>query len=149
MFMAGDRKEVRAYKIRRYLNSEPGISLLLAAVNFEWTIGRAVLFLSKRPNSNLRALMRKYYSLDAYKELWKIEIAKPRECELLTDIVRNWSTVRKAFETRNLLVHGRDNVTRNMAMPHVEALIKGANYVDEYCETLGYPLSGRMPVRLK
>jgi uncharacterized membrane protein len=29
MFRAGDRKETRAYKVRRHLHAEPGISLLL------------------------------------------------------------------------------------------------------------------------
>ena len=68
MFLANDSKEHRESKIRRFLTTEPGISLLLAAVNFEWTVCRAVLFLSKRPNSELRLLMASYYSLDAYKE---------------------------------------------------------------------------------
>ena len=149
MFWAKDRKETRAYKVRRHLATEPGISLLLAAVNFEWTVGRAVLFLSRTPNSKLRGSMRNYFSLNAYKDLWQNEIAIPRKCKLLSEVVRNWSSVRKAFEKRNLLVHGRDNVTRNMAAPHVEALIEGASYIDDYCEQLGFPLCRRMPVRRK
>ncbi len=31
--------------------------------------------------------------------------------------------------------------------PHVEALLQGTSYIDEYCESLGYPLFGRMPIR--
>jgi hypothetical protein len=31
--------------------------------------------------------------------------------------------------------------------PHVEVLLRGASYIDEYCESLGYPLFGRMPIR--
>ena len=149
MFWAGDDKNTRAYKVRRHLHAEPGISLLIGAVNFEWTVCRAVLFLSKTPNSKLRALMRDYYSLERYKELWKTEIVAARACDPLPIVARNWSSVRKAFEARNLLVHGRDNVTRNMATPHVEALLQGAGYVDAYCKTLGFPLSGRMPIRRK
>jgi hypothetical protein len=145
--MASDRKERREYKVRRHLGADPAVSLLLAAVNFEWTVCRAVLFLSKTPNSKLRALMRDYYSLERYKQLWKKEIVATRVCNPLPVVVRNWSSVRKAFEARNLLVHGRDNFTRNMATPHVEALLQSVSYIDDYCMALGCPLFGRMPIR--
>lgn len=149
MFLASERRGLREYKVRSHLKSDPGISLLLAAVNFEWTVCRSVLFLSKTPNSKLRALMRDFYSLDGYKDLWKSEVVAARACQPLAIVVRNWSSVRKAFEARNRLVHGRDRFTRVMATPHVEALIEGTNDVDEYCELLGYPLFGRLPVRRK
>lgn len=149
MFLASERKEQREHKVRSHLHSEPGISLLLAAVNFEWTVCRAVLFLSTTPNSKLRTLMRGYYSLDKYKDLWKLEISAGADPTRrpIANVVRNWSSVRTAFEARNRLVHGRHRVTRNMATPHVEALLQGANDIDDYCKSLGYPLFGRMPVR--
>jgi hypothetical protein len=121
--------------------------LLLAAVNFEWTVGRAVLFLSDSPNSELREHMRACYGLDSYKGLWKAEVETDTSRKSLPDIVRNWSSVRKAFEARNRLVHGRGRCTRNMAEPHVDSLVKAVAYVDSYCEFLGYPLHSRMPVR--
>jgi hypothetical protein len=147
MFLARDRREHRESKIRRFLATDPSISLLLAAVNFEWTLCRAVLFLSKRPNSELRALMERYYSLDAYKDLWNSEVVVGRNFSRLAVVVRNWSLIRKAFEARNHLVHGRDRYTRNMATPHVNSLIQGTSYIDEYCENLGYPLFHRIPIR--
>jgi hypothetical protein len=147
MFLASDPKKHRESKVRSFLTTDPNISLLLAAVNFEWTVCRAVLFLSKRPNSELRVLMVKYYSLDSYKELWNLEIVAGRNFNPLAVVVRNWSSVRKAFEARNRLVHGRDRYTKNMATPHVNSLLQGASYVDDNCEFLGYPLFGRMPIR--
>jgi hypothetical protein len=147
MFLANDSKEHRESKVRRFLTTEPGISLLLAAVNFEWTVCRAVLFLSKRPNSELRRLMTSYYSLDAYKELWRSEIVAGSNFNPLAVLVRNWSSVREAFNARNRLVHGRDRYTKNMATPHIEALLRATRYVDDYCSLLGSPLLGRMPTR--
>jgi hypothetical protein len=147
MFLASDTKKHRELKIRKFLPADPGVALLVAAVNFEWTICRAVLFLSKRPNSELRSLMAKYFSLDSYKELWNLEVVAGRNFSPLAIVVRNWSAVRKAFEARNKLVHGRDRYTRNMATPHVNVLLLGTNYIDEYCESLGYPLCRRLPVR--
>jgi hypothetical protein len=147
MFLASDSKEQRESKVRRFLTTDPGISLLLAAVNFEWTVCRAVLFLSKRPNSDLRVMMGSYYSLDAYKELWKSEIIPGSNFDPLAIVVRNWSSLREAFKARNRLVHGRDRYTKNMAAPHIEALLQATGNVDDYCSLLGYPLLGRMPTR--
>ena len=147
MFLASDSKEHRESKVRRFLTTDPGISLLLAAVNFEWTVCRAVLFLSKRPNSELRVMMSSYYSLDAYKDLWKSEISAGSNFDPLAIVVRNWSSLREAFKARNRLVYGRDRYTKNMASPHIEALLHGTGYIDDYCSLLGHPLLGRMPIR--
>jgi hypothetical protein len=147
MFLASDSKEHRESKVPRFLTTDPSISLLLAAVNFEWTVCRAVLFLSKRPNSELRLMMASYYSLDAYKELWKSEIVAGSNFNPLAVVVRNWSSLREAFKARNRLVHGRDRYTKNMAVPHIEALLHATASVDDYCSLLGHPLLGRMPTR--
>lgn len=147
MFLASDSKEHREAKVRRFSTTDPGISLLVAAVNFEWTVSRAILFLSKRPNSELRIMMGKFYSLDGYKELWKSEVVVGSNFSPLAVVVRNWSSLREAYEARNRLVHGKDRYTKNMAMPHIEALLLSARYVDDYCTLLGYSLLGRMPIR--
>lgn len=147
MFLASDNAGRREQKVRNYLCREPGISLLLAAVNFEWTVSRAVLFLSRTRNVDLRQQMAKYYSLDRYKDLWHAEAMPTGNHRRLPEIVRNWSAVQKAFEARNVLVHGKNRYTRNMARPHVEALLKAVGDVDDYCKAWGVDLSGRMPVR--
>jgi hypothetical protein len=148
MFLASDRIDQRENKIRSFLSSEPSIALLLAAVNFEWTVSRAVLFLSTTKNTTLRQKLRDYYSLDKYKELWKNEVVAHGHLPL-AKLVRNWSSVLKGFDARNVIVHGKDRYTRNMATPHVEALLKGARFVDKYCQDRGKPLYERMPVRKK
>src|SRR5438874_1010162 len=128
MFQASAPKEERERQVRKYMASAPGVSLLLAAVDFEWTVCRALLFLSGSPNAELRARMRDYHSLDRYKEIWRSELVVGQRCEPLASVVRNWSSVRDAFAARNRLVHGRDRYTRNMAEPHVESLLKGVSY---------------------
>jgi hypothetical protein len=92
-------------------------------------------------------MMGKFYSLDGYKDLWKSEVVVGSNFSPLAVVVRNWSSLRKAYEARNRLVHGKDRYTKNMAMPHIEALLLSARYVDDYCTLLGYSLLGRMPIR--
>lgn len=147
MFLASDRVIHREQKIRRFLSSEPGLALILAAVNFEWTMSRAILFLSKTANAELRRKMLEYHSPDKYKDLWKEEVVDSAGVPRLPSVIRNWSNVLTAFKARNRLVHGKDRYTRNMATPHIEALLAGVQFVDRYCEGLGAPLYGRMPIR--
>lgn len=146
MFMASDTASQREKKIRSFLGSEPSVALLLAAVNFEWTVSRAIMFLSTTKNSALRQKLRNYYSPKKYKELWKDEVV-PHGHSTLTKLVHNWSSVLKGFDARNIIVHGRDRYTRNMATPHVNALIDGVGFVDKYCRDHGKPLHERMPIR--
>ena len=147
MFLAGDGVDQRENRIRTFLASEPSLALILAAVNFEWTVSRAVLFLSTTGNSLLRKKMRDYYSIDKYKELWAGEVA-PGGHEPLPSLVRNWSSVRKAFAARNVIVHGKGRYTEKMATPHVNALLKGVCFLEAYCRRdCGRPLNERMPVR--
>lgn len=147
MFLASDQVTHREQKIRRFLASDPSLALVLAAVNFEWTVCRAVLFVSQTANTALRQKMRDYYSLDKYKQLWKEEVADPRATVSLPELVRNWSKVREAFYARNVLVHGKDRYTRNMAIRHIDALLEGVRFIESYCEDRGSPLYERMPVR--
>lgn len=149
MFLATDRTIHRERRVRQFLGGAPSLSLILAAVNFEWTVCRAVLFLSPTANAELRGKMSKFYSLDGYRELWKQEVATFRSIPPLAEVVENWAQVRSAFDARNRLVHGRDRYTRNMATPHVEALLRGVQSIDSYCECIGAPLYARMPIRRK
>lgn len=147
LFLASDTVDSRESQIREFLSGSPSLALVLAAINFEWTVSRAVLFLSPNPNGAVRTAMKAYYSLDGYKDLWKAEVVTSTQPTGLAAVVRNWSELRGAFDARNVLVHGKDRYTRNMATPHVSAALKSVRYVDAYCVARGVDLSTRMPVR--
>ena len=108
MFLASDKIEHREHKVRGFLRSEPGIALILAAINFEWTISRAVMFLSKTktPNKKLREKLASYYSPQAYKELWKAEISMAGKHESLAKVISNWTSVLRAFRLATYLCMG-------------------------------------------
>ena len=149
MFLAGEPAQYREAKIRRWLHTEPSVALLVAAVHFEWTICRAVLFLSSRPNREIRQEMAQVYGLQKYKDFWRMDIVNLRGGHSLPSIVGDWKAVTDAFKARDRLVHGRDRYTRNMAMPHVEALVKAAAEVREYCTRMGVDFQRRLPIRKK
>jgi hypothetical protein len=147
MFLAGDELVRREQKIQNFLRTEPAIAVLFAAANFEWTLCRALLFLSKTPNRELRDRIGEVHRFDGYKELWYKELFNREGGKRLAEVVRNWAGLKEAYKMRNKLVHGQDRATRNMAAPKVEAMLQAVRDIDEYCSAMGYDLNKRMPVR--
>ncbi len=145
MFLVKDGQEIIERKLRDYLRKEPSVGVILAAVFFEWTIGRALICLSLKPNHELRSKLQKCHGLDAYKKIWKIEVNGPG----LPEIVEDWRIFKKAFNKRHILVHGRGRVTYNMASPHFESILSGVNDIWKFCSEREHNLAERLPIRRK
>ena len=150
MFFVGDSSTDREKQIKKFLHGgEPAVAILLAVAHFEWTVCRAVLFLSQTPNVELRDKMAEYFGLNRYKELWREEVMTSPADEPLAKIVKNWSTFKDAFTMRNRLIHGKGHCTRNMAAPKVKAMLQAAEDLQCYCASRGVDLYSRLPVRRK
>jgi hypothetical protein len=120
---------------------------VVAAVYFEWTFCRALIALSKRPNVDVRQSLSHVYGLDKYKELWWDEIKDRPRALHLPEVLRNWDGVKRAFDERNRLIHGRNRHTRNMATPHVEVLLSAVADLNHFCRSCEVDLNQRLPVR--
>ena len=135
MFFVVDSQDQKKRKIKEYLNREPMIAVLLAAVNFEWTVGRCILFFGKSPNIELRERLFWCYVLDKYKEVWKEEL------------VKNWLNFKKAFMLRHRLIHGRGTCTRNMATEPVKKMLSAVDDLYNFAFSRGKDLHSRLPIR--
>jgi len=149
MFRVNDDPINRNKKIRGWLTNYPSISIIVSAVNFEWTVSRAIILLSLDTNINIRSKLRKVFGLMKYKELWRVEVSKPSNFKALPEVISNWDSIIKAFDMRNKIVHGRDGCTKNMATPIVEALLKAAAEIRDYCSSCGGDIHKRLPIRRK
>lgn len=147
MFLAHDTLEQTASRLWEVFQTEPSIALIAAAAYFEWTVSRALMFLSTTPNVELHAKLQKTYGLEKYKDLWKVELSDKTEHKRLPEVVVRWKEVTNAFNARGSLVHGRDRYTKNMARPVIEVLLEACSNVRKYCESYGYDLTERVPVR--
>jgi len=147
MFLAHDTLEQAAIRLWRVFQLEPSIALVVAAAYFEWTVSRAIMFLSITPNVELHEKLRKTYGLEKYKDLWKVELSDRAKHRRLPEVVVRWKEVTDAFDARGRLVHGRDRYTKNMAKPVIETLLAACSDVRKYCESHGCDLTDRVPVR--
>jgi hypothetical protein len=149
VFLVSDSLENRAEVVRYFLKKHPPVALVVAAAYFEWTVSRALVALSDRPNRDVREALAGAYGLDRYKDLWRSEQRNLPGAQTLPKLVKDWNGVTNAFVERNRLVHGRDRHTRNMARPHVEVLLSAVADIYQYAEVHGVNLRERLPIRKK
>jgi len=147
MFLVSHSLDVRAKEIRSWLPNHPSISLVVAAVYFEWATCRAIIGLSRCPNVEIREMLAETYGLGRYKDLWRDELGHLPDAQPLSKVVSDWSSVTDAFKARNLLVHGRDRYTQNMAAPKVESLLAAVSDICAYSLKHGLDINKRLPQR--
>ena len=150
MFFVGDTADIKRRKINDYLRKEPMIAVLLAAANFEWTVGRCILFFSNSPNVEVRKRLAKCYGLDKYKQMWKEELIKDDPTiPPLAHVIKNWEKFNEAFVMRHRLIHGRTTCSRNMALEPVELILKATDDLYSFAQSKDKNLHDRIPVRRK
>lgn len=152
MFLATDSLDNRHQKIRSFLPREPVIAILLAAVDFEWTVRRAVIALGTNSNRFIRdEVLRHCHGADDYKKAWKSEV-KGRIGKGLPEIVANWKFLKEdAYLLRHQVIHGlRGMPSSRKTHERVEAFLQASKAVAIFAHQRGALLFGkRLPVRRK
>jgi hypothetical protein len=147
MFLVSHSLDIRENEIRSWIPKHPSVALLVAAVYFEWTLCRAIVGLSQKPNLDVRKDLERSYGLAAYKDVWKRETAHWPDAKTLPQLVKDWQEVGKAFDARNKLIHGRDRYTQNMVRPGIDAILSAVREICAYSASRGVDLNVRLPQR--
>jgi hypothetical protein len=151
MFLVSDTPKARHEKIRSFLEREPVIAVLLAAVDFEWTVRRAILALGNNPTKFIREnVINRTSGLDDYKESWREEV-KPRFGVGLAGVIPAWEFFKtQAYPLRNRLVHGvSGTVGTPYATKRVEAILRASAALVTFAECHSEPIYGRHIRRTK
>lgn len=132
MVFVNDTQEQRHKFIRSFLNRDTApIAILLAAIDFEWTVKRAILAFGTSPTKNLRTCFRNVYGLRRSKEKWKEEVQPRLGCSI-DSAIRQWSQVHDAFEIRDKIIHGASvPVTLEHATPHVNSILGASESLEK------------------
>lgn len=148
MFFVADTHDYKKQYILEYLNKEPMIAVLLAAANFEWTVGRCIMFFSIIPNVELREKLSKCHGLDAYRKFWEnVLCSTDSTISKLDKIISNWNIFKDAFNLRHRLIHGRGTCNYNMAKRPIELIILATDELYNFALSRGRNLNFRLPVR--
>ena len=153
MFLICDKVSERHKKIRSFLKKgDYSIAVILAAVDFEWTVRRAIRALGKQPSGILKEEINKSKERGCagYKNLWKKHVCDDVEKSLVKIIGRrNWDRLIAAFSHRNDLVHGYEGSPNPVqATNSVDSLIMASEIINKLTESLKFPIYGK-PIRRK
>jgi hypothetical protein len=127
MFFVSDSQKERHTRIRAFVTDESAtIAVILAAVDFEWSVRRAILALGTSPTKHIREVVfAKFHGgYGNYADAWKKEVAVWLK-QSLDQAIPHWSrlTDKKvgAVRLRGQIVHGAHvSVSANFASPRVE-----------------------------
>jgi hypothetical protein len=151
MFLTSDTFHDRQARIRSFDNNDVFIGVLLATMDFEWTLRRAIIALGYQKNSTIRnCVLANCTGIDSYKEAWKQQV-KPRHGATLPSIIPKWEFLKnQAFPLRHKLVHGIKAATGvNYARERRDCLLDASEEVVKFSKEKKIDLYARLPVRRK
>ena len=115
MFDLSDKRNKRRKTIFGYAHFDPGMGVVLAAMDFEWTCRRAILALSKTPTTILyEKYFKGYTTSKKLNEAWDSEVLpylQPK-CSLDEVVCKNGIILQQvldAMQCRNVVVHGTES----------------------------------------
>jgi hypothetical protein len=149
MFLVRDKIEDRHAKIASFLETEPVIAVILAAVDFEWTLRRAIIGLGSSPNRHIRdEVLKKVRGIEDFKKAWKKEVY-PRTGKRLTEVVGDWQKLKKTFAARNKLVHGiKTEPSSNFSEKCINSYLQATLDIVSFARTHKISIFGKkLPVR--
>ncbi len=132
MFFVNDTQENRHKFIKSFLKKDTApVAILLAAIDFEWTLKRAILAFGTSPTKKLREGFKDVYGLPKSRDKWREEV-QPRLGLSIDKAIPKWSQVHDAFEIRHKIVHGASvPVTLEYASPHVNCILAASESLEK------------------
>lgn len=151
MFKVSDSLDDRRDRIQRAIDEgETAVGFILAAADLERTIRRAIIALSSGPTKDVRETIEKRYkTIGFYEAGWEALVeatGKPG----LRKAVSDWDAVKKTFQTRNEIIHGkRATLSRERAIEKISIILKATSEVTEFAARYNVNLMARMKIRRK
>ena len=151
MFWVADTRVERHLRIRSFMGREATIGALLAAVDFEWTLRRAIIALGYSPNRIIReTTLKECHGLDGYKLAWRSEVGRRfPQIGRLPELIDDWCFLKKqAFLFRHQVVHGiKGNAGESYASQRRDALLSASEAICDVASKQRVDLYARLPVR--
>ena len=151
MFRVSDSLEDRRARIQRAIDDgESAIAFILAAADLERTVRRAIIALAVGPTKEVReTIEKKYKSIGFYENGWR-DLVEATGKPGLREAVGDWDAVKKVFQTRNEIIHGkRATLSREHATEKIAPILKATAEVTNFAARYEVNLMARMKIRRK
>ena len=149
-FLNRDSRAARTRQIRRFLRvgSSPGIAVLLAAADLEWTLLRVISGVGRVTIKSLD--QKRITSLDGYEVQWGRLMKHTKSYEPLRKVVADWAVLQDHFKLRNKLIHGvQGSAGVKYAAPCVGTMLDASEKLYKYGTNRGIDIFERHRKRKK
>ena len=111
----------------------PGVAVISAASDLEWTLRRAIVALGMSPNRDIHKKIEKTSGLRIYAKHWNAEVGT-RFNQSLELLIADWDNfVDKTYKLRHKLVHGAiSKTTTEYATPRVEEILRATKAIIDF-----------------
>lgn len=135
-FRVSDDQESRHQIIRSYIEGDSAsIAVVFSAIDLEWTIRRV---LDRIIGSSISSEVHKVSGLPAYEKAWK-KFAIPAGLPELSSIIPNWNEIKKEYQLRHDIVHGRVGTTSaKYAEQRVDSFLGASVAITETASRKGF-----------
>jgi hypothetical protein len=154
IFAIGYGSAEREERIRKYLDEDHIVAIILAATHFEWMIKRAIIKMSKNPTKRLREVLEKTYVLDgrgvnnSLQMLWNQEIAAKYKNAALAKVVPNLTFIKdRVKKIRGFVVHGNGLASKKDAALAVDQYLAASKNIREFAAQHEQNLDKRLSPR--
>lgn len=150
MFLASDTPADRKAMLDRFAAMDANVAVILGAAHLEWTLRRAIIILSIRPNRDLRNALAKAHGLQALGKVWAADVAARSPHPRLPALLSDWQgLIDAAWALRNRIVHGAGGASAAKATRQYQHLMVAAEELRSHVEKCGGNVYRRLPVRRK
>jgi len=150
MFFVSDTQKERHELISSFMTPDRiTIAVILAAIDFEWTIRRTILAMGSSPTKYIRdEILAKSSGYNDYKSAWKQEVS-PRFQTSIVEVIPHWSRLTDktsgAARLRGQILHGvRVTVSTEFASTRIDDLLSASELLEEFSIAKGKSVYSRI-----
>jgi hypothetical protein len=151
MFLVSDTITDRHNRIEQFNGADIFIGVLLATMDFEWTMRRAIIALGYQKNTTIREEVLKHcHGAGRYKKAWADQVFPLHE-KRLPEIISNWGFFEKEeFPLRHRLVHGIKGATGvEYAQERRDSIMMASKALYDFAKERDVDLYKKLRVRRK
>lgn len=156
-YVLRETRESRSKRIREFFKIQPVLGYLMAVIDFEWTIRRAIVMMSGCPAGVIKRLLetKKYSGWREYKDCWRICVEEMRGVGMptLEHVVFGGTITGEKQEAmcaalllRHRVVHGQESsLPKDKAKEGLEVIIGASENIVQFVDKhYGKPMFSRI-----
>lgn len=147
MFTINDSFELRVKKINYILEQDPIVAFNLAFIQFNWTVKRIIIALSKVSSIILKENLKKIIDAPSLKAIWKKEVSDPFNAPSLSKITTRWDMIKKAYTLNEKIQLGQCSNCEKEITEAIVGILEACKELNNFCQRNKIQIYNKIPAK--